>query len=774
MNPAQIPLKGAQAGQPSFADFDRRIALSFGVLILALMVIVLLAGGLYYRDIAKREQEKLSTLVSQILSRSVNRISFSGKYHARLLLEEIAQDEPGILYIHVADKQGNVLASSESARNDTQLDRGAFEAARTVLSGRPQQIRKLEINGEAIREITVPYLSGLDNDVSGVIQVGLFDHQHSDIQRQGLIFIGTLVLMLMLIGIGVTRLISQRFGRPVIHLANDLSATLQAIPDLMFELDEDGRYHNVMATRERLLAAPRELLLGRTVREVLPEKAANSVMDALKLAEQNGSAYGQEIELTLEDGRKWFELSVAKKAVAPGELQRYIVLSRDITDRVRAIEEIHILAFYDPLTKLPNRRLLHDRLQQAQAASARDGYYGAVVFLDLDHFKTLNDTKGHDLGDLLLQKVAQRLQDGVRDGDTVARLGGDEFVVVLESLNIDADEAATHAALVAEKLRVALHQPYQLNEQEYHSAASIGVVLFKGYQQRVEDLLKHADTALYQAKSGGRNTIRFFDPDMQADLEARTEMMGNLRRALEQNQFHLHYQIQVNTARKIVGAEALLRWESPEHGAVSPAQFIPLAEESGLIVPIGLWVLHTVCMQIKAWSADPATSNLQIAVNVSARQFRQSDFIQQVGQVLSDTGITPKNLKIELTESLVLDNVNDSIAKMRALKAMGIGLSMDDFGTGYSSLAYLKQFPLDQLKIDQSFVRDVVADPNDAAIVKAIITMGLAFGLNVIAEGVENDAQLEFLDRHGCHVFQGYLFSKPVKIEQFQALLELA
>jgi diguanylate cyclase (GGDEF)-like protein len=417
---------------------------------------------------------------------------------------------------------------------------------------------------------------------------------------------------------------------------------------------------------------------------------------------------------------------------------------------------------------------LHDRLQQAQAASVRDGYYGAVVFLDLDHFKTLNDTKGHDLGDLLLQKVAQRLQDGVRDGDTVARLGGDEFVVVLESLNTDADEAAAHAALVAEKLRVALHQPYQLNEQEYHSAASIGVVLFKGYQQRVEDLLKHADTALYQAKSGGRNTIRFFDPDMQADLEARTEMMGNLRRALEQNQFHLHYQIQVNTARKIVGAEALLRWESPEHGAVSPAQFIPLAEESGLIVPIGLWVLHTACMQIKEWSADPATSSLQIAVNVSARQFRQSDFIHQVGQVLGATGVDPKNLKIELTESLVLDNVNDSITKMRALKAMGIGLSMDDFGTGYSSLAYLKQFPLDQLKIDQSFVRDVVADPNDAAIVKAIITMGLAFGLNVIAEGVENDAQLEFLDQHGCHVFQGYLFSKPVKIEQFQALLAQA
>jgi diguanylate cyclase (GGDEF)-like protein/PAS domain S-box-containing protein len=764
--------KGTAPEEESFANFDRRIAWSFGALILALMVTVLVAGGVYYRSVAEREQDKLATLVTHVLAKSVNRISFSGKYHARLLLEEIAGDEPGIRFILVADKQGNVLASSDPSRNDTRLDKDALYAARAVLSGKAREIRGIGINGEPIREITVPYLSGLDNEISGVIQVGLSDQARVAAFQQGLIFVGALVLLLTIIGIAVTRRISRRFGRPVIHLASDLEATLQAIPDLMFELDQEGRYLKVMARRETLLAAPRETMLGRTVRDVLPAEAAETVLAALTTANEMGSSYGCEISLPLADGVFWFELSVAKKPVPAGEMPRYIVLSRDITERKRAVEEIHNLAFYDPLTHLPNRRLLQDRLQQAQAASSRGEKFGAVIFIDLDNFKTLNDTKGHDVGDLLLQKVAQRLQDDVRDGDTVARLGGDEFVVVLESLGADASEAAAQAGLVAEKLRSSLGLPYQLKGREYHSTVSIGVTMFRGHGERVEDVLMHADTALYQSKSAGRDTIRFFDPDMQAVLEARSELIASLRHALDNHQLRLYYQPQVDSTQQVIGVEALLRWESPEHGLVSPAQFIPLAEETGLIVPIGLWVLQTACEQVKAWSENPATSGLQVAVNVSARQFRQPDFIEQVQQAIRASGIDPANLKIELTESLVLDSVSDSITKMHALKAIGISLSMDDFGTGYSSLSYLKQLPLDQLKIDQSFVRDLVTDPNDAAIVQAIITMGHAFGLNVIAEGVETEAQHEYLDAHGCHAFQGYLFSRPVPIEQLEVFLK--
>lgn len=770
---APRPAKASMAEGQSFANFDRRIALSFGALILALMVTVLLTGGAYYRGIAEREQDKLSTLVTHILAKSVNRISFSGKYHSRLLLEEIARNEPDIRYILVADKQGKVSASSNPSRNDTQLDQAALAAARLVLSGKPREIRSLVLGDEPIREITLPYLSGLDDGIAGVIQVGLPDHTHSSTSRQGLLFMGAAVLLLTVIGITVTRRISRRFGRPVVQLASDLSATLQAIPDLLFELDLAGRYLNVMGRHEDRLSAPKEVMLGNAVSDFLPGDAADTVMCALASADASaqGSAYGYEISLPLASGVRWFELSVAKKSVAPGETPRFIMLARDITERKQAENEIHNLAFYDPLTQLPNRRLLQDRLQQAQAASVRSEHYGALMFLDLDHFKTLNDTKGHDIGDLLLQVVSQRLQRGIREGDTVARLGGDEFVVILDSLSADPDEAATQSGIIAENFRITLGQPYQLKEHEYHSTPSIGVTLFQGHAERLEDLLKHADTALYHAKSAGRNSVRFFDPGMQADLEARTEMIGNLRHALHHQQFRIHYQIQVNRERQAIGAEALLRWESPQYGLVSPAKIIPLAEETGLIVPIGLWMLETACEQIRAWSSHPVTRDLILAVNVSARQFRQSDFIEQVQQVIEAAGIDPTRLKLELTESLVLDNVADSIIRMQALKAIGIGLSMDDFGTGYSSLSYLKQLPLDQLKIDQSFVRDLATNPADVAIVQAIITMGNAFGLSVIAEGVETEAQREYLNRQGCHCFQGYLFSQPVPIAQFEALL---
>jgi diguanylate cyclase (GGDEF)-like protein/PAS domain S-box-containing protein len=454
-----------------------------------------------------------------------------------------------------------------------------------------------------------------------------------------------------------------------------------------------------------------------------------------------------------------------------GELLYYFGMFADISTRKEAEAQIHQLAFYDPLTRLPNRRLLIERLQQAFSVGARNGQHGAVLFIDLDNFKTLNDTKGHDIGDQLLSEVAARLNDCVRDGDTVARLGGDEFVVVLEALNTAQDEAAAQADMVAEKIREVLGRPYQLGRHTHYSTPSIGVVLFLGHRQNLDDVMKFADTAMYQAKTAGRNAIRFYDPVMQAAIEARAELEEDLRHSLELRQLCLYYQIQMDNRNRPLGAEALLRWQHPERGLISPAQFIPMAEESGLIISIGLWVLQTACAQLKAWQGDARTQRLTMAVNVSAKQFRSPDFVAQVENTLAETNAKPALLKLELTESIVLEDVEGTIAKMRELKRVGVSFSMDDFGTGYSSLQYLKRLPLDQIKIDQSFVRDIVTDTNDAAIVQTIIAMSEVLGLNVIAEGVETEAQREFLDLRGCHAFQGFLYGRPAPLQDFEARL---
>jgi diguanylate cyclase (GGDEF)-like protein len=415
--------------------------------------------------------------------------------------------------------------------------------------------------------------------------------------------------------------------------------------------------------------------------------------------------------------------------------------------------------------------LLGDRLQQAFSVSARSGQFGAVLFVDLDHFKTINETKGYDAGDLLLVDVAKRLEARMQRGDTVARIGSDEFVVILETLDMHGKEAAAKARLFAEEIQAALSQPYQLNKLTYHLTTSIGIVMFKGQEDYLDDLLKHAEVAMQQAKTSGRNAIRFHDPDMQSALEERAELANELRLALDKQQFQLHYQIQVDSLGRPLGAEALIRWRHPLRGMISPAQFIPLAEETGLILSIGLWVLQSSCAQLKAWQQNPLTRDLILAVNVSAKQFHQADFVSGVRRILLDSGAKPSMLKLELTESMMLDRVDDIIAKMSELKLMGVHFAMDDFGTGYSSLQYIKRLPLDQLKIDQSFVQDIGEDSNDASIVQAIIAMSDALGLSVIAEGVETEAQREFLDKRGCHTFQGYLFSRPVPIAEFEALL---
>ena len=455
-----------------------------------------------------------------------------------------------------------------------------------------------------------------------------------------------------------------------------------------------------------------------------------------------------------------------------GSITNYVTTFNDITSSKAAVDEIKHLAFFDPLTRLPNRRLLLDRLKQAFASSARNGSTGALLFIDLDNFKTLNDTLGHGIGDQLLQLVAQRLETCVREGDTVARLGGDEFVVILEDLSKNTSEAAAWTEVLGNRILSTLSQPYQLAGHEYLSTPSIGATLFSDHQQTQEELLKQADIAMYQAKKGGRNTMRFFDPQMQDTINTRAALESELRKALENREFHLYYQIQVDDSHKPLGAEVLIRWIHPERGLVSPAQFIPLAEETGLILPIGQWVLEAACDQIYAWQQDELTRDLVLAVNVSAKQFLQADFVAQVGAALQRHIINPRLLKLELTESLLMSNVEHIVNTMNILKDMGILFSLDDFGTGYSSLQYLKQLPLDQLKIDQSFVRDIATDDSDKAIVRTIVAMAHSLKLKVIAEGVETEEQREYLLKKGCTHYQGYLFGKPIPIDQFEASLK--
>ncbi|RMA63166.1 diguanylate cyclase/phosphodiesterase [Acidovorax sp. 100] len=464
-------------------------------------------------------------------------------------------------------------------------------------------------------------------------------------------------------------------------------------------------------------------------------------------------------------------IQITERATPDGGL---VISYHDVTALRKASTEIESLAFYDPLTNLPNRRLLMDRMQQAIAASVRSGQYGALLFLDLDHFKTLNDTRGHEVGDMLLRQVAQRLKTCVRREDTVARLGGDEFVVMLSDLSVHRDEAAAQARRVGEKILRKLNVPYTLGGNTHHSTPSIGATLMGGSLQSSVDLLKEADIAMYQVKSQGRNALCFFDPQMQIVISMRAQLETDLQMALTARQFVLHYQPQFHLDGRMVGAEALIRWQHPERGLVAPGEFIGVAEESELIVPMGHWVLRTACEQLAAWQGDERYRHLQVSVNVSARQFRQRDFVARVVEVLRETGAKPHLLKLELTESLVLDNVDDTIAKIGMLKTKGVRFSVDDFGTGYSSLAYLTRLPLDQLKIDQSFVRNLGVRHTDDVIVQTILGMARNLELDVIAEGVETEAQKDFLARHGCVYFQGYLLGRPTPVMDLEALMESA
>lgn len=690
--------------------------------------------------------------------------------------------------------------------------------------------------------------------------------------------------------VDMTKLVEAEYAKN--EALTNLKATLDAIPDMLFELDIEGKYHSVHSPKSELIPVSTYELVGKNIHEVLPNQAALTIKKALLEADINGYSRGEQIELDVPLGKRWFELSVAKKSLLGDVNQRFVVLSRDITERklneselrIAAIaieaqegiivtdsqtkilrvnkafteitgytaedsvgekpsflssgkhdeafykimwntilhkgswegeiwnrrkngeiyperlvitavknkeghilnyvatlsditeskaasDQIKNLAFYDPLTQLPNRRLLLDRLKQAIVSCDHNAEYGAVLFLDIDHFKVLNDTLGHNTGDMLLKLMADRLKTCVREADTVARIGGDEFVILIEDLGIDEIKAASIAETLGNTILSLVGQTFKLDSYVHTASVSIGVTLFNSPETSEEDVLKQADIAMYQAKDSGRNAIRMFDINMQEAIASRVQLERELRFALELNQFELYYQVQVDHNKIFVGAEALIRWVHPERGVVSPTEFIPLAEETGLILPIGKWVLETACIQLKTWQKKKHTRDLSISVNVSAKQFNQSNFVAEIAGIVKDSAIDPAFLKLELTESMLQDDVDLMIQKMMALREIGVRFELDDFGTGYSSLQYLKQLPLHQLKIDQSFIRDIETDSNDKALVKTIIAMAHSLDLKSIAEGVENEQQRQFLMDHGCDHFQGYLFGRPMPINMFEKLI---
>ncbi|HSI53585.1 MAG: EAL domain-containing protein [Ramlibacter sp.] len=513
-------------------------------------------------------------------------------------------------------------------------------------------------------------------------------------------------------------------------------------------------------------------VMGRTPRLLQGPGTQRKQLDRIRSAmEQWQPARVDLINYKKSGEAFWVDLEVSPVWDQERKLTHWVAVGRDITERKMAEEKIQYLAFYDPLTQLPNRQLLLDRLERA-LADHEHSHLGALMFIDLDNFKVLNDTLGHQKGDQLLQQVAERLRSCVARGDTVARLGGDEFVILLEHTGQKPLDPAVGARIVSERILAKLGEPYVLSGYLHHSTCSIGVTLFGRTPWTVSELLKQADLAMYQAKAAGRNAVCFFNPEMQLVATANAALATDLREAWRAGQFLIDYQPQVGADGKMTGVEALLRWKHPQRDMVPPSHFIPTAEETSLIIPIGHWVLEQACAQLAEWGRRPDRSHLSIAVNVSVRQFRHPDFVDEVMTAIKHSGIAPHKLKLELTESLLADGIEVTVAKMGSLKAMGVTLSLDDFGMGYSSLSYLKRLPLDQLKIDREFVKDILTDANDAAIAKTIIGLAQSLGLGVVAEGVETQAQRAFLAQQGCSEYQGFLFCAPLPIDELEAFMD--
>jgi diguanylate cyclase (GGDEF)-like protein/PAS domain S-box-containing protein len=530
----------------------------------------------------------------------------------------------------------------------------------------------------------------------------------------------------------------------------------------------DGMFVDCNLGFLELMGYKRDEVLGRSSIELNIWADPRDRQNLAQILEQNPTCRDLEARFRKKSGEIiWGKMS-ASIIVLDGATC-ILAVTRDITGAKAAEDEIRNLAFYDSLTQLPNRRLLLDRLQQTLSANSQNRRMQALLFIDLDNFKSLNDTLGHELGDRYLQEIARRLVPCIGNTDTVARFGADEFVIMIEDLSEIAEDAAAYAKATGEKILEIVAQPILLAGRECVSTASIGITVFGHRQENANDVLQQADIAMHQAKTAGRNTIRIFAPALQAAVNARAAIQEQLRQAIKAEQFVLYYQPQVEHGR-LIGTEALIRWNHPQRGLLAPADFIPMAEENGLIEPLGDWVLESACRQLAEWADKKESVNISIAINISARQFRETSFVQKVLEALDRTGAESRNLKLELTESMLASNIEEVISKMTYLKAHGLRFSLDDFGTGYSSLAYLKQLPLDQLKIDRSFVQDILVDASSGAIAQTIISLSRAMGLPVIAEGVETDEQREFLERLGCHSFQGFLFGRPLPLAEFHRL----
>ena len=722
------------------------------------------------QSILDLEDQRIAVLAGSIQQNYLQTLLDSFGLHARLIpVQSLAKG-----FELVANQQADAAVANQQY--------GEFQAPHYRLYGTPIMFQPAQLFYATRQGSNSDLLSRIDHHLREW-QGSSSSYYYQTLQRWGgqpprllvqtTVWWGLAILAgLLLTALGGALLLRRQVAEKTRHLQASeqrLSTILDSVEAYIYIKDPELRYQYANRKVCELFGLPRMQVVGQTDEQFFDAATAANLRENDRRVLLGERVETEEINRSPDGTLEQTYLSVKLPLRHPdGRIYALCGISTDISEHKKNLEQIHRLAFYDLLTGLPNRRLLLDRLQHALAQCGRNQLDGALLFIDLDNFKDLNDTLGHDMGDHLLQQVAQRLSHHIREEDTLARLGGDEFVLMLEGLHLQHSEVIAQIETVATKLIQVLAEPYVLQGRSHTSTASIGIALFSEALGTVDELLKRADLAMYQAKAAGRNTLRFFNPEMQAEVSARASLEIDLRQSLGARQFILHYQPQVNAQGQLLGAEALVRWQHPNRGLVAPGEFIPLAESTGLILPLGRWILHSACLQLVAWATDPRRAQLTLAVNFSARQFHHRDFVDDVLAVLDETGANPQRLELELTESHLVQDVETMIVKMGQLKARGVRFALDDFGTGYSSLSYLKRLPLNQLKIDRSFVRDLLDDPNDAAIVRTIVALGGSLDLEVIAEGVETPAQRDALLRLGCQRFQGYLFGKPEPPQRFE------